>query len=118
MTDNVYWMLTLKINDGKLDDFKRLATEMSVATKDEPGALVYEWHLAEDGSTCHIYERYADSSATMTHLGNFGSKFAERFMALATPQSFFVYGKPNDQVKGALADFGAAYLTQFAGFVR
>ena len=118
MTDNVYWMLVVKVNDGKLDEFKALAEEMNAATELEPGALAYEWHLDEAGSTCHIYERYADSAATLVHLGNFGANFAERFMALVTPESITVYGSPDEQVRGALAPMGAVLMTQFAGFAR
>ena len=119
MTDNIYWTLKVAIGDGKLDDFKSLAGEMSEATKkDEPGALAYEWHLSPDGKSCHIHERYADNAAVMTHLGNFGSKFAGRFMELVKPVSLDVYGPADTTVRGALADFGAQHLDQFSGFSR
>jgi quinol monooxygenase YgiN len=116
MTNNVYWILKCDIKDGQLDSFKTLAAEMSTATKEEEGAMTYEWHLSSDEKVVHIHERYTDSDATMVHLGNFGSKFAERFMGSVQPTSFEVYGQANDTVKGALADFGAVYFNQFAGF--
>lgn len=118
MTKNVYWVLTVSINDGKKEAFDALAKEMCESTKGEEGALAYEWSLDDSGKTCHIYERYVDSAATMVHLGNFGSKFAERFMGCVTPTGFVVYGSPDATVKGALADFGPSYMKQFAGFVR
>lgn len=117
MTDNVYWILALKINDGKLDEFKALADEMCASTKKEPGALAYEWHLSDDGSTCHIFERYADPKAVMAHMATFAG-FAEQFMSLVTPVSATIYGKVDDQVRQAAADMGPVYLTQFAGFAR
>ena len=119
MTNNVYWLLELSIKDGELDNFTALMQEMVGATQnDEPGALNYEWWLSDDKSTCHIYERYADSDATMIHLGNFGGKFAERFMGCVDPTRFMVYGNANGQVKEALAAFGAVYMQSFGGFHR
>ena len=119
MSDAVSWVLELAVKDGQLDAFKALAQEMSEATQaDEPGATHYEWFIDEDGKTIHIFERYVDSAATMIHLGNFGAKFAERFLGSVDPQRLMVYGDPSAEVRGALAGFGAAHMTQFAGFSR
>ena len=119
MSDNVYWILEVAIKDGEFDNFKALMTEMVDATQaDEPGALNYEWTVSDDQSTCHIYERYADSAATMVHLGNFGSKFAGRFMKVLKPTKFVVYGNPDDKVKDALNPMGAVYMSPIGGFAR
>jgi quinol monooxygenase YgiN len=119
MSDAVSWVLELNVKDGQLDAFKALAQEMSEATQaDEPGATHYEWYIDEDGKTIHVFERYADSATTMIHLGNFGAKFAERFLACVDPTRMMVYGDPSAEVRGALAGFGAAHMTKFAGFTR
>lgn len=119
MSTPVSWNLRLSVIDGKLDDAKALMDEMVAATEaDEPGALAYEWFLSEDGSTCHLYERYADSDATMVHMGNFTTKFMERFMGCFTPTSIVVYGEPSDAVRGVLDGFGAVYLGSWGGFAR
>ncbi len=119
MSDAVSWVLEINVKDGQLDALKALAREMSEATQaDEPGASHYEWFADPDGMTVHIYERYADSAATMVHLGNFGAKFAERFLACVDPARLMVYGDPSAEVRDALAGFGAAHMTQFAGFAR
>ncbi|MEQ9422838.1 MAG: antibiotic biosynthesis monooxygenase [Cyclobacteriaceae bacterium] len=118
MTDNVYWILELKIKDNQLDNFQKLMEDMVISTKNEPGALKYEWWLTEDSTICHIYERYTNSETTMVHLANFGSKFAERFLACVDPIRFMVYGSASDQVKEALAGFGATHMKYFGGFAR
>lgn len=119
MSEHVDWMLELAVTDGKLDDFKALMTEMVDATRaNEPGALIYEWSVSDDGSRVHIYERYADSAATMTHLATFGAKFAERFMSMAKPTKLVVYGTPNDTVRKALDRMGAVYMAPIGGFAR
>ncbi len=119
MTDNVYWSLEVTITPGEFDNFKALMKEMVEATQtNEPNTLNYEWTITEDSQSCHIYERYADSAATMTHLGAFGEKFAERFMASAEPTRFVVYGAPNNEVKEALSGFAAVFMAPFGGFAR
>lgn len=116
MSETISWNLQLSVNPGKLEDFRGLMHEMVDSTRAEEGCLSYEWFLNDDGSACHICERYADSDATMVHLGHFGSKFAERFMTCVTPTAFVVYGRPSDQLRGALDGFGPAYLGDFGGF--
>ena len=82
MSDVVSWLVEVSIKSGQVDNFKALVEELVQSTRNEPNTLAYEWFLGEDNSSCHIYERYADSAATMTHLGTFGEKFAERFISM------------------------------------
>jgi quinol monooxygenase YgiN len=119
MSSHVSWMLVLDLQPGREAEFRALMNDMVTATKnEEPGALDYEWSLSADGKRCHLFERYVDSAATMVHLGNFGSKYAERFMAILTPVSFTIYGTPDAAVKGALASFQPAYMQAVGGFSR
>jgi quinol monooxygenase YgiN len=119
MKGYIAWRLDLKIRDGHADAFRALMDEMVTATKaNEPGTLAYEWNVTPDGTVCHLYERYADLAAAMVHIGTFGAKYAERFLAVLEPTGFTVYGSPNAKLKAALADFGPAYLEPAAGFSR
>ena len=116
---HVSWMLEIEIQAGQGDAFAALAREMTAATRtNEPGTLNYEWNLSADGRRCHIYERYADSNAVLTHVRTFGDKFAGRFLACARPVRFDVYGAPGEDVKAALADFHPTYFREVAGFDR
>jgi hypothetical protein len=92
--------------------------EMVESTRSEPGTQAYEWFLSGDGAVCHVYERYADSTAAMAHLGTFGSKFAERFLECVEPTGLYVYGDPSDEARAVLDGFGAVYLGPFGGFSR
>ena len=119
MSTAIEWVLELDIQDGKADDVLPLVEEMSKATQaDEAGALTYEYFLNADKSRCTVLERYADSNAVMAHMGNFGAKFAERFLATFAPVRFTVYGPANDEVRAALAGFGATHEDRIAGFSR
>jgi quinol monooxygenase YgiN len=118
MSSTVSWNLQLAVRAGQLDAFRSLMEEMVEATRSEPGTLVYEWFLSEDGTLCHLYERYADSKAALVHLGNFGAKFAERFLACVDPTDFFVYGDPDAPAREVLLGFNADFLGNFGGFAR
>ena len=118
MSDVVSWVVEFSIKPGQLDTFKALVEELVQSTRNEPNTLAYEWFLDEDNSSCHVYERYADSVATMAHLATFGEKFAERVLKLVDLGAFTVYGSPNDEVKGVLSGFGATFRSQINGFAR
>ena len=119
MNGNVAWMLELNIRPGRGADFRALMTEMVAATKaNEPGTLAYEWSTNPDGTTCHLWERYADSAAAMIHAGTFGAKYAARFLEVLQPVRLVLYGSPSPELRAALAGFGPVFMEPAAGFSR
>lgn len=64
MNTEVYWLLELDIQAGREADLAAPMDEMVAATKaNEPATLTYHWSTSADGTTCHTFERYADSAA-------------------------------------------------------
>ena len=114
----VSWNLRITVNEGHLDAFRSLMEEMVASTREEEGTLGYEWFLGDDGTAVHIHERYRDSAAAMVHMGNFGGKFAERFLSMITPQSIYVYGDASAELREAMVAFGAVHMADFGGFSR
>ena len=117
MSEQIYWLLEVAIVPGQLDNFRAVARDLIAATEPEPGTLGYEWALSDDGTLCHIYERYKNPDALVAHVQGFGA-FAERFMQACRPIRFHVYGTPTDEVKAALADLGPVYFSLLGGFSR
>ncbi len=118
MSDVVSWMVEITIKSGQLDNFKVFVEEQVQSARNEPDTLAYEWFLGADNTSCHLYERYADSTAAMTHLETLGEQFADRFTPMVDVKQFTVYGAPNDEVKGVLSGFGATFMAQLNGFAR
>ncbi|MFY9835171.1 MAG: hypothetical protein WAK55_01640 [Xanthobacteraceae bacterium] len=115
--EQVYWVLTVSVD--KMDEFKSLVGKLVAATEKEPGAMQYEYNVGDDHKTVDIYERYADSKASLFHLTQtFGSNFSKEFFALAKPTRFVIYGAPTDEFKKAVADFHPVYMTPIEGFIR
>ena len=119
MATDVSWIVELNLQPAREKEFTALMNEMVTATRaNEAGTVNYEWSMSADGVVCHIFERYVDSDAVMTHLGAFGEKFAGRFLDILKPVRFVVYGSPSQQVKDALAAFNPVYMQPVGGFSR
>ena len=72
---------------------------------------------AHSGFRCHpvhVYEKYADSASTISHVTGFLEKWAERFMACVDVSRFVVYGSPNAEARGFLDAFGGIYMGPWA----
>ena len=108
----------LSIKEGKLDDFKAIVSTMVDITKmNEPNTLVYEYHINEDGTECHLLETFKDSDAFMVHLGNVGHLFDTLFeSATMTPAK--IYGSPSAELQQALDPLGVEYFTHLNGIKR
>jgi quinol monooxygenase YgiN len=117
MTGTISWILALKIHPGQLEPFKALAAKLIESTKSEPGTLNYKWTLNADGTLCHVYERYVDSAAILIHVERNGANVGQ-LLQIATPESFYLYGSPNDKVRQALADLKPVYMAPLGGFSR
>ena len=116
---HVAWMFELAVREGREAELRSLMAEMTEATeRDEPGTLDYEWYVTDDGRRLHLFERYADASAVMTHLATFGERYMDRFFGVLAPERMTVYGAPDDRVRGALAQLAPQVMTRAAGFSR
>jgi quinol monooxygenase YgiN len=110
---NVFHMT---VEPEALEDFKNLIARIVEESNKEPGTLIYEYSLGEDGRTVHIVERYL-TEAVLPHVeGTFGP-FAERFLKLAKIERF-VYGEAPSDLRAKLESFGALFLAPLAGFSR
>lgn len=116
---HVAWMFELAVREGRDADFRALMGEMVEATqRNEPGTLDYEWYVSDDGRRLHLFERYADADAAMTHLGTFGERYMARFFDVLAPERMTLYGAPDERVRGALAQLAPVVMQQAAGFRR
>jgi quinol monooxygenase YgiN len=119
MSENVILAVEFAIVPGRFEDFKTVAAEMIEATQhNEPGTLNYEWAISDDRQVCHVYERFRDSVAVMSHMERFNANFAARFGETVKLVRFVVYGRPSAQVKDALAGASPVYMAPFRGVSR
>jgi quinol monooxygenase YgiN len=118
MEGHVAWIIELAVKDGQLGTFEELMKEMVEGTSAEPRTLAYEWYVSSDESSVHIFEKYADSDAMITHVNGFLEKWARRFMGCVDITRFVVYGDPSPSAREILDGWKAIYMSPWGGFSR
>jgi quinol monooxygenase YgiN len=117
MSTAISWVFEAAIKPDGLDDYRTLAREISADNEAiEPGQVIFEWFI--DEHDVHIYERYTDSAAALSHVERFVANFADRFLSLCTPTRMSVYGEPSNELKAAIAGFNPRYFGTVAGHAR
>ena len=76
MSTAISWVFEAAIKPDGLDDYRALAREIVADNEaNEPGQTFLEWFI--DDHDVHIYERYVDSAAALTHVQRFVANFVE-----------------------------------------
>lgn len=106
------------IQEGKLDEFKKLTSNIvDKVEANEPGMLNYDWYLSGDGSKCRVVDTYTDSNAIMAHFANVGDLLGA-LGEIAPITEFKIYGNLSDEVRQATEPFSPQYYDHFRGFTR
>ena len=91
----------LKIHDGKLEEFKRVASQcMQVARAKDTGTLQYELYFNEEQTECLVFERYRDVQSMLQHQNNIGGLMAALLETCSG--SGDACGKPTPELVSAL----------------
>ncbi len=119
MNDNVLMIAENDIIAGQLENLKALILEMTeTINRDEPGTLNYEWFIADDGKSAHVYERYANSETCLSHLMSMRQQYGERMFACLTMTKITAYGKLSPQLLQLFGDNAPTPRSRFAGVAR
>lgn len=106
-----------KINEGKLEEFKRLGVEMVIKSKEEPKCLYYGFSF--DGDEAHCREGYADASGLLAHLDNVGALLGEA-LKIADIIRLEVHGPEQElaKLREPLAGLNPRFFQLECGFRR
>ena len=70
-----------------------MATEMAAASRAEPGTLMYDWYVNEDGTSGVLFEQYASQKALGDHVaGPVFTEIAPRYRGVARSQKVEMFG--------------------------
>jgi quinol monooxygenase YgiN len=115
---SVYFVVSFKVNDGKLDAFKETAQAMIAGTQQEPGALGYEWHFSDDHKGCRLLETYADQAAVQAHISGKAVQMIPKLLESSNVSGFEVYGNPGPEAAKTLKGSGAELFEFWRGLAR
>ena len=75
------------------EQFEAMATEMASASRAEPGTLMYDWYVNEDGTSGVLLEQYASQKALGDHVaGPVFTEIAPRYRGVARAQKVEMFG--------------------------
>ncbi len=115
MTHYITTTSELSISEGKVDEFKKLATEMIKKVQaNEPNTLRYDWFLCEDENKCYVIEMYKDSEAVQTHWGNINDLLGP-LLELSSLTELTIYGNPSDEVRQVYESVGGKIFKYWNG---
>ena len=110
------------IQEGKIEEFKKLIHEMSrVVEANEPDTVGYEFYLnREDETKCIVQEIYTNSEAVFAHNAGVASHtILPKIFNVATISRFEVYGNPSEELQKVLtSSFSPQIYNLFTGFSR
>jgi quinol monooxygenase YgiN len=119
MSDILIVIAENNIHAGQLEKLKALLSEITDTVQRElPSTLNYECYIAEDGASVTFFERYTDSEACLSHLGNLGPKYSARLFECLTPTKLTVYGHPSDPLRELFSTFPTGFKAPLARFAR
>jgi quinol monooxygenase YgiN len=111
--------VNFSVTEAQINDFKRIATQMTDGSKAEPGTLGYEWFVSGDGRKFRLVETYVDAAAIEAHFtGPVVQQLVPRLAAISSVDGFEVYGDPGPKVAGMAAAFGASIYQYWIGIGR
>ena len=115
MSSKLQLSATLKIPEGKLEEFKQQATEcMNLAKEKDTGTLRYDWFISSDQTECEVREEYESSEALFQHMMTLGQSLTKLFNEFPIDR-LAVYGDPSPQLLKATKGFDAKLYSFFQG---
>jgi quinol monooxygenase YgiN len=98
---------TLKVREGKLEEFKRQAAEMMRQTRDkDTGTLAYDWFVSNDGTECEVREAYVDADALVDHAFHVREARNALFAESAYDHRMAFYGEPSPRLQELVNGIG------------
>jgi quinol monooxygenase YgiN len=92
-----------KINEGRLEEFKRLSAEaMEIVKTKDTGTLRYDTYFNDDESECVILEVYRDPKAAVEHAEHLGDLSA-KVLAIVSVVHGELLGEPSEEIRARLA---------------
>ena len=121
-SDTLLFRNTMRIADGRLDDFRHAIARAVAFAKEHGPQLMVEVFVDEERMLAHSFQLYRDSDAVRTHW-RLSDPYIREVMEHCTVQHFEVFGEPDDDILAALrtpggASFPFVVLPRLAGFTR
>ena len=103
----------MRIHEGKLNEFKVLAAEYLLSTREkDTGTLQYDWSFNEDQTECIVHEGYKNSAAMLQHLANLGDTLGALW-GVCDLSSVEFHGTPSPELLKAAEGIDITFYSYF-----
>lgn len=116
MFKNFGWIVEAKLNEGKLEDFKKVMKSQIKRARTEEGTLNYQYYISDEGDIL-VYERFEDLESAEIHIENWNDH-AEAWIAAATPTRMVHLGDMPKEMRDKHAALAPLWLKPLGGFQR
>jgi quinol monooxygenase YgiN len=118
MVEEVVYVDRFQIREGKTEDFKRYAKQLTeFVESNEPGVASFNFYLDHDGVNGTAIFVFSDAEALDRHLDLASSKFQEGYELLSHAE-IDLLGQPSRQAIEMGEAFNASVKSPLAGFSR
>ena len=98
MTDQVVFLDTSEIREGKLEELRRAVAELAEFVEaNEPDPISYQVFFSDDGRRLTVLQVHPHSGSMERHMEVAGPVFA-RFADLLVLRTIDIYGSPSEKV--------------------
>ena len=118
--DNVHFRAEVTIEEGKVEEYKKLVQDMSRAVEaNEPDTINYQFYLNKAETECIVWETYASSEAVFAHINGVASQtILPKIHSVSKISRLDVYGNPSEELQKVLRSIGPQTYNLFVGFSR
>jgi len=116
---------THKINEGKLDEFKRDCRKLvELVQEHEPQLISFNFYLSEDETEVSVVQVHPDADSMLLHMQVAREHITEATEEQLITNQIQVFGSPNDAVSGMMEQLTQSGVpvnvkpNHIAGFTR
>lgn len=110
--DRFQAMVRLKIRDGKLDEFKRIATDsIALSREKDTGTIRYDIFLNNDETEAVVYEEFANPASRLEHLANLSENVGA--MLAITDMQAEVWSHSDEELRASTKGYNVSFPKPF-----
>lgn len=114
-SDRFQAMVRLKIHEGKLEEFKRIAAEsIRLAREKDTGTIRYDIFLDDNETEAVVYEEFVNPAARLEHLANLGENVTG-MLAIVDMQAE-VWSHSDPQLRASTEGYDVRFYKPFLRF--
>jgi len=112
MTNFITFIITVSINEGKVNQLQEYFEKVVHNTKSEEGTLIYSWSYNDEKTEALVIEQYADIAGFLEHAGKVDTSEVAK---IASFTQFNICGNLPDEMKTQMNQMASGFYSPMQG---